>query len=635
MQRPERKSVLDRLFRGEGGLKSQAREIGLFHARVWFAVAGMVLLVMLLVARLIYLQVSHHAHYTTLSQENRIKVVPIPPTRGLIYSRDGVLLADNRASFTLEVVPEQATDLARELREIRQFLPLDDEQIERFEAERGQKRRFDSTMLKNNLTEEEVAVFAVNRHRFPGFDIKARLSRYYPLGSQFAHVVGYVGRINLEELGRIDNGDYSGTTHIGKEGVEKAREDALHGTAGYQQVEVNAQGRILRVVRRVAPVPGQDVHLTIDSGLQAVARDALQGRRGAIVAIEPATGAVLAFVSNPSFDPNEFVNGISSRLYAELRDSPDRPLFNRALQGLYPPGSTVKPAMAIAGLHYGVRTPRDSAWCPGWMRLPGHSHRYRCWQKSGHGNVDMTRSIAESCDVYYYQLARDLGIDRMHELLGRFGLGAITGIDLPGELGGLLPSREWKKRTRKLPWYPGETLINGIGQGFMLSTPLQLAQMAAVLANRGAVYAPHVMASLEDPVSKRAEPVIPFLRDTVSVVRPEYWVTAIEGMHEVVQGARGTARATGAGAAYAFAGKTGTAQLFRIAQDRTIKNEDVAVNLRDHALFVAFAPLEAPEIALGIIVENGESGSKTAAPIARRLFDYFLQNEQEARDANG
>ena len=619
---------------GEPQVGSRARDLETFQRRLWLGVAGMGVLGLVLIGRLVYLQLVSHAHYTTLSQENRLKLLPIPPTRGLVYSRDGILLADNRASFALEVVPERVDELDRALVELRQVVEVDEDAMTRFRSELRQKRRFDNVTLKNNLSEEEVAVFAVNRHRFPGFEIKARLTRYYPLGSQFAHLVGYVGRINAQELGRIDAANYSGTTHIGKEGVEKAREDVLHGVAGYQSVEVNAQGRILRVVERRAPVQGKDVHLTIDTGLQAVANAALAGERGAIVAIEPASGAVLAFVSNPSFDPNQFVNGISTRLYAEWRDSPDRPLFNRALQGLYPPGSTVKPPMALAGLHYGLRTPGDASYCPGWMQLPGHKHKYRCWQKSGHGKVDLARSLAESCDVYYYDLARDLGIDRMHDVLGQFGLGSTTGVDLPGELAGLLPSRAWKQRARKQPWYPGETLINGIGQGFMLTTPLQLAHMAAILANRGQVMAPHVVANLADPVNRQVDVVPPFQRGTITLRESGLWDHAIEGMRQVVKGEHGTARATGVGARYEYVGKTGTAQLFKIAQDRTVRNEDVIKRLRDHALFVAFAPIENPEIALGIIVENGESGSKTAAPIARRLLDYYF-GEPGALDANG
>lgn len=613
-------------------LKEQAREMRIFQARMWISVAGMLVLAAALVGRLVYLQLIHHDHYTTLSQENRLKIVPIPPTRGLIYSADGVLLADNRPSYALEVVPEHVADLDAAVGELGRIVPLDEETLERFRLERGRKRRFDAVTVKANLTPEEVAVFSVNRHRFPGFDIAARLTRYYPLGSQMAHVVGYVGRINEQELKAIDTANYSGTTHIGKEGVEKAREDTLHGTVGYQHVEVNAQGRILRVVERVAPVAGQDVYLTVDASLQQAAIAALAGNRGAIVAIEPASGGVLAFVSSPSFDPNDFVNGISSEKYRALRDSPDRPLFNRALQGVYPPGSTIKPMMAAGGLEFGVRTPADSTWCPGFYRLPGQTHRYRCWQKAGHGHVDLMRSLSESCDVYYYDLARDLGIDRMHEALGQFGLGRPTGIDLPGEFGGLLPSREWKERVRKLPWYPGETLINGIGQGFMLTTPLQLAFGTSVIANRGAVKAPHVLRQIEDPVTGQALEAPAYDRPPVEL-RPEHWAQVVAGMREVLFGARGTARRAAEGAHYEFAGKTGTAQLFRIAQTATYKSEEVAKHLRDHALFIAFAPIEEPKIAVAIIVENGESGSRTAAPIARTLFDHYLATR--VSDARG
>ncbi len=616
-------------------LKEKHREARIFQRRVIVAIVGMLALTGVLIARLVYLQLMSHDHYTTLSQENRLRVLPIAPTRGLIYSRDGVLLADNRTSFTLEVVPEAAGELEPAVGRLRQFIALDDEQLERFRTELRQRRRFDSIPLRNNLTEQEVAYFSVNRQHFPGFNIAGRLTRYYPLGSQMAAVVGYVGRINEQELQRIDGADYSGTTHIGKEGIERSYEDVLHGTVGYQQVEVNAQGRVLRVVQRSAPVPGRDLHLSIDSRLQAAAIDSLRGNKGAVVALDPATGAVLAFVSNPSFDPNEFVNGISSRLYGALRDSPDRPLFNRALQGLYPPGSTVKPMMAAGGIEAGVRQAGDSTWCPGFYRLPNASHKYRCWQKQGHGSVDLVRSIAESCDVYYYDLARDLGIDRMHALLTDFGFGGPTGIDLPGELSGLVPSRQWKKRVRKLPWYPGETLVNGIGQGFMLTTPLQLAFSASIVANRGRVQLPRVVDTIRDAASGAVEPVPRATRKPVAITKPEAWTAIVNGMHEVVQGTRGTARASAAGAPYQYAGKTGTAQLFKIAQNTTIKNEDVVKHLRDHALFIAFAPLEQPRIALGIIVENGESGSKAAAPIARALFDAYFRIAAEDGNAPG
>jgi penicillin-binding protein 2 len=619
-------------------LREPSRDAQAFAKRIAIASIGMVALVAVLLSRLVYLQLVKHDHFTTLAQENRLKVLPIPPTRGLIYSGDGVLLADNRASFSLEVVPEKAGDLNAAVTQLQQLLPLGPELLARLKTEVRARRRFDSIALKDNLTEQEVAIFSVNRHRFPGFSIAGRLTRYYPLGAQMVSAVGYVGRISEEELkrtdNRIDTSNYSATTHIGKEGVERSYEAQLHGEVGYQQVEVNAQGRILRVVESQPPIPGRNLYLSIDSRLQREAIKTLNGQKGAIVAIEPATGSVLAFVSNPAFDPNDFVNGISAAVYNTLRESPDRPLFNRALLGLYPPGSTVKPVMAAGALEYGLRDRGDQTWCPGWLQLPGFTHKYRCWQKAGHGGVDLLRSIAESCDVYYYSMARDMGIDRMHALLTGFGLGRVTGIDLPGELAGLVPSREWKRRVRKLPWFPGETLISGIGQGFMLTTPLQLAQMAAILANRGRVVVPHMVREFENPQDGHREALTPVERPTVPIVKPDTWAAVIEGMHEVVQGERGTARATALGATYQYAGKTGTAQLFTIAQDKRIKAKDVTKHLRDHALFVSFAPLDRPELALGIIVENGESGSHTAAPIARTLFDFYFAIRRP-NDASG
>ena len=606
-------------------MKEQSREMQVFNRRLIVAIVGMVAMILVLLGRLTYLQLLSHDHYTTLSLENRLRVLPIAPTRGLIYSHDGVLLADNRTSFTLEVLPEKGGDLEQAVGRLRQFIALDDDALARFRSELRQRRRFDTITLKNNLTEQEVAVFSVNRQQFPGFNIAGRLARYYPLGSQMAAVVGYVGRINEEELKRIDPANYAGSTHIGKEGIEKSYEEVLHGTAGFQQVEVNAEGRVLRVVERSPPVPGRDLHLSIDTRIQAVAIDSLEGHKGAIVAIDPETGAVIAFVSNPGFDPNEFVNGIGTKLYQSLRDSPDRPLFNRALQGLYPPGSTIKPLMAAGGIEAGVRQIGDRTFCPGFFRLPNVSHKYRCWQKAGHGSVDLVRSLAESCDVYYYDLAKDLGIDRMHTVLTDFGLGVRTGVDLPGELAGLVPSREWKRRTRKQAWYPGETLINGIGQGFMLATPLQLAHTASIIANRGRKMTPRVVSTIEDPASGEIEHAEPPQRPNVAITRPEAWTAIVTGMHEVVQGARGTARASAVGATYPYAGKTGTAQLFGIKQNVTLKNENIVKHLRDHALFIAFAPLEQPRLAVGIIVENGESGSKAAAPIARALFDAYFQ----------
>jgi penicillin-binding protein 2 len=605
-------------------LKDPNRELRIFQARIWAAVTIMVVLVCVIIARLAYLQIIEHRHFSTLSRENRLKVVPIPPTRGLIYSRDGQILAENRPSFSLEMVPERVDDVGSSLAAVADLLQLDEEQRKRIGEELRRARGFDSVVIKTGMSEQEVAVFSVNRHRFPGFSIAARLTRFYPLAEQMAHIIGYVGRISEDELKELDTTAYRGTTHMGKVGVEKAREGVLHGKVGYQQVEVNAQGRVLRVVTRTPPVPGHDIYLTVDADLQRLAIDALAENNGAIIALAPATGEILAFVSKPTFDPNQFVNGISKVRYNALLRSSDRPLFNRALQAQYPPGSTIKPLVALAGLETGVRHPDDEIWCPGWYSLQGDKHRYRDWLKRGHGRVNLTRSIAESCDVYYYTLAHDLGIGRLHETLSKFGLGRPTGIDLPGETGGLLPSAQWKRRARNLPWYPGETLITGIGQGFMLTSPLQLAYATSILANRGGRMVPHVVGQIEDPVAHKASEIGIYERPRLVLNDPSHWDSVIQAMAEVVHGLRGTARRSAIGAKYRFAGKTGTAQLFGIAQDETADNDKTPKHLRDHALFIAFAPLEDPEIAVAVVVENGGSGSRAAAPVARKVIDYYL-----------
>ncbi len=616
-------------------LKDPNRESRIFQARVWAAVIIMVTLAFVIIARLAYLQIIEHRHFTTLSHENRLKVVPVAPTRGLIYSRDGQILAENRPSFSLEMVPERVGDVPAALASIAKLLVLDEKEKQRVEEELKRSRGFDAVAVKTGLDESQVALFSVNRHRFPGFSIAARLTRFYPHEDRMAHVVGYVGRVSEQELKELDNEAYRGTTHTGKVGVEKARESVLHGKVGYQQVEVNAQGRVLRVVDRKSPVPGRDIYLTLDAKLQRLAVDALADSKGAVVAIDPTTGEVLAFVSKPSFDPNQFVNGISKDRYAALRESRDRPLFNRALQAQYPPGSTIKPLVALAGLETGVRHPDDATWCPGWYTLDGDDHRYRDWLKDGHGHVDLSRSIAESCDVYYYTLARDLGIARLHNGLSKFGLGRATGIDLPGETGGLLPSADWKRRARSLPWYPGETLITGIGQGFMLASPLQLAYATSILANRGARRVPHVVGQIEDPVARVASEIGIHERPPLQMSDDSYWAKVIQGMVDVVHGGRGTARRSGRGAPFRYAGKTGTAQLFAIAQEEEIENEETPEHLRDHALFIAFAPAQNPEIAVAVVVENGGSGSRTAAPIARRLLDYYLSGEHFSASDSG
>lgn len=599
-------------------LQDRGEETRIFRDRILASMILMGLMMLVVISRLVEIQILNHDHYTTLSEENRVKIVPLAPARGLIFSRDGQLLADNRPSFSLEVIPERVNNLPHALEEIAAIIALSENDRAHFLQTVKKKRRFDAVPLRFNLSEEEVARFSVNRHRFPGFDIVAHHTRFYPLGEQMAHIVGYVGRISEVDLKAIDTANYSATNHIGKTGVEKSYENVLHGRVGYQQAEVNAQGRILRVLERTSPTVGKNLHLTLDASLQAKALEALGDRRGAIVALDTQTGGVLALSSTPSYDPNLFVNGIAPARYRELQNAPDRPLFNRALAGKYPPGSAVKPFLGLAALEQGFKT---GAWCRGSYSLPGQAHRYRCWNKRGHGRVNLKRAIAESCDVYFYHLAYLLGIDRMHQHLSRFGFGQLTGIDLPGEAAGLLPSREWKRKVRQADWYGGETVITGIGQGYFLVTPLQLAYAAATVANRGNAVQPTVIHRIDDPALAGDDPPVPKPGPRV-LTRPEYWDAIIGAMVEVVHG-RGTASRAGQGAAYRFAGKTGTAQVFGIKQgEKAVKK--VPEHLKDHAWFIAFAPADHPRIAVAVLVENGGHGSQAAAPIARRLFDHFL-----------
>jgi len=605
-------------------IRNSSDEEQLIRRRViWIAVV-VILLVILLLSRIFYIQIVENEHYTTLSQHNRVKVLPIPPIRGLIYSRDGVLLADNYPSFSLELIPERTVDVDETIFKLGNLVTISDEDIRRFRKQLGKKRRFDSIPLKVNLNQKEVSVLSVNRHRFPGVDIVARLNRYYPHGEETVHVIGYVGRIDEQDLSRLDESEYSGTTHIGKLGIEKSYEDVLHGKVGYQQVEVNAQGRVIRVLDKVPPVAGKNVNLTLDFSLQQAAVDALEGRKGAIVAIQPDDGAVLAMVSSPGYDPNLFVNGIDSASYQSLLKSPDIPLLNRATLGKYPPGSTIKPFLGLAALEMDVRHMHDKTWCPGWYSLKGSSHRYRDWKKQGHGHADLNYAIMQSCDVYFYSLAHDMGIDRIHEALAEFGFGATTGIDIGAESGGLNPSRDWKRGATGQPWYPGETLISGIGQGYILTTPLQLASATAVLANHGKRIIPHLASEYHDPITGASTRVNTGDNGYTKFRNSKYWNEIVTAMVDVVHGERGTARRSGHGAAYRFAGKTGTAQVIGIAQDEEYEEEEISEEFKDHAWFIAFAPVENPQIALAILVENGGGGSRTAAPIARALFDHYL-----------
>jgi penicillin-binding protein 2 len=606
-------------------LQNPVHEQDLFRRRAFIAATVVATLVAVLIGRLTQLQILSHEHFNSLSENNRVRIQPIAPTRGLIYDRDGVLLADNLPSYRLEIIPEEVDDLDRTLAEVGELIPVEDIQLERFERLRRHAPPYQGTPLRLNLDDAEMARVAVNLHQLPGVYLTAALTRHYPLGSRAVHVLGYVGRISEEELKSIDVAQYRGTTHIGKTGIEWAYEELLHGEVGYQQVETNAQGRTLRVLSQTAPKPGHDLHLTVDIELQKVAEDALGESNGAIVALDPRSGEVLALASQPRYDPNLFVTGIDHETYRRLNTSPDRPLFNRALHGAYPPGSTLKPLVGLAGLHHGVVNAGSSVFCPGFYRLPNTTRKFRDWKRWGHGHTDLDKSIVESCDVFYYDLAKNLGIERMHDFLARFGLGSRTGVDIGRERTGVLPNAQWKRANYNQPWYTGETLIAGIGQGFMLTTPLQLAQSTALLGSRGVGFRPRALGSYkgigrEDRIAVQATPVAPIDLET-----PRHWEEIILAMTRVVHSAKGTARRISTDFPYRIAGKTGTAQVFSLGQDEEYDAEKLEKKLRDHAVFVAFTPAEAPRIALSVIVENGGGGGSVAAPVARTVLDAWVR----------
>ncbi|MCQ4294127.1 penicillin-binding protein 2 [Pseudomonas stutzeri] len=605
-------------------LKDHEKDAVLVRRRVAVGLALVLLLIGVLVARMYYLQVVQFEHHSTLSENNRVHVQPIPPNRGLIFDRQGRVIADNRPSFSLTVTRERAGDWKTVLDAVVEVLDLSEEERGLFEKRVLQGRRpFEPVPIMYELSEEQIARIAVNQFRLPGVEVAAQLVRHYPQGAHFAHSVGYVGRINEQEVKQLDPVNYSGTHHIGKTGIEKFYEDELHGQVGYEEVETNARGRVLRVLKRTDPIPGKDITLSLDLDLQEAAEEALGGRRGAIVALLPATGEVVAMVSQPSFNPNLFVTGISFKDYGELRDSIDRPLYNRVLRGLYPPGSTIKPMMAVAGLDAGVVTPTTRVFDPGFFQLPNVQHKYRNWNRSGDGWVDLDLAIARSNDTYFYDMAHKLGVDRMHDYMTRFGLGQRVSLDMHEETAGLMPSRDWKRARYRQPWYPGETVILGIGQGYMQATPLQLAQATALMATRGKWIRPHLARSVGGQAPVDSDPVPDIqLRD------PRFWDYAAHGMEQVLHGARGTARKVGDSSVYRIAGKSGTAQVVAIRQGEKYDSAKLAERHRDHALFVAFAPVHDPKIAVAVMVENGESGSGVAAPVAKLVMDAWLLDEE-------
>ncbi|MGZ8151765.1 MAG: penicillin-binding protein 2 [Methylovulum sp.] len=605
-------------------VKNNTVESRLFLNRIVAAFTVIILLTSGLVVRLIYLQVVGHEHYASLAKDNSIKIVPLVPTRGMIYDRNGKILAENTPSYSLELIPEQIKDMDDTLQRLQKLLDISDEKIELYQKQRKRQKRFTSTPLLIGMNQEELAKFAVVRPYFPGVDIRTRLVRHYPYSDLTAHVVGYVGRINEAELKELPMAEYRGSSHIGKLGIESSYETQLHGKTGYAEIETNVQARPLNTLNETNPDSGADLYLTLDIDLQKIAYDALGSYNGAAVAIDIKTGGVLVFGSRPGFDPNPFVVGIDNNTYQMLQSSENQPLYNRALRGLYPPGSTIKPFIALAGLEYNAINAQQKLFCPGYYQLPGVSHKYRDWKKGGHGSVDLNQAITESCDVYFYRLAATLGIDQMHEFLQKFGFGERSGIDLVGEKSGLLPSREWKRDQKSQAWYPGETLITGIGQGYHQVTPLQLARATATLANRGNVVTPFLVDRI---VSAKETSPGPETHKGNIALNSQNINHVISGMINVVHSARGTAKSLNRNIPYQIAGKTGTAQVMGIKQNAKYNENEIEFKYRDHALFISFAPVDDPKIAVAVIVENGGHGGSVAAPIAGEIIRQYLKGQ--------
>lgn len=606
-------------------LKDDFLENRLIRWRIILSAVFILVLMLLLLGRLYVLQINDYEHFSTLSDSNRVRIKALPPTRGLIFDRNGVVMANNLPSYRLEIVHEQVEDLEATLQRLRSYIEINDQDMKRFKRASDHRRPFESIPLKLNLNDDELARLAVNLHQFDGVEINARLTRHYPQGEHAVHALGYVSQLDEEDLNEIDSANYSGTSHIGKLGLEKYYEKELHGRVGVQQVEVNARGRTLRVLSETPPVQGNNLYLTIDSRLQKAAEQAFGDYTGSIVAIDPNNGEILALVSMPTFDPNLFVNGISYKNYNSLRDSPDRPLFNRALSGQYPPGSTTKPFYGLAGLETNTISARKKIFCGGFYLLPNEERRYRDWKKEGHGLVNMKSAITQSCDVYFYDLAYRLGIDKMSKFMYQFGFGEKTGVDSTGERPGLMPSREWKNQAQGVIWFPGETLITGIGQGAMLVTPLQIANATAAFSMKGTRYKPHLVQAIDSSQTDFAQEAKPQVVGQYVLERERNWQHIHRSMINVVHGLRGTAQRIQAGIDYKIAGKTGTSQVFGVAQDEEYDEETVSQKLRDHALFISYAPADKPEIAIAVIVENGGHGGSVAAPIARKVMDAFFE----------
>ncbi|MCD9472684.1 penicillin-binding protein 2 [Photobacterium phosphoreum] len=622
-------------------IRDHRAESALFYRRALVSFIGIAILVGLLLFNLFHIQVEQHQDYQTRSNDNRIKIVPVPPNRGLIYDRNGVILAENRPIYSLEITLEKVSELDQTFADLKQIMGITDEDIANFQKERRRTRRFKSVPILEHLNEKQVALFSVNQHRLPGVEVKAHLKRYYPYGDALTHVLGYVAKINDRDLKKLDKAgkisNYKATRDMGKLGVERYYEELLHGTSGYQEVEVNSRGRVIRTLKYIPPIPGKDIKINIDIHLQQYVRNLLiersidpetgkeivKHKRGSIVVLDPKDNAILAMVSSPSYDANLFVRGISSKKYNALLNNPDRPLVNRVTLGIYPPASTVKPFIAVAALTEGVITPNTTRNDPGWWQIPNStSRKFRDWLRWGHGRVNIYKAIEESVDTYFYQVAYDLGIDRLSTWMNKFGYGEYTGVDIHEESKANMPTREWKQTRHKRPWYQGDTIPVGIGQGYWTATPLQMAKATSVLVNSGVVHRPHLLKNIiDDNIEAPAE-----FKDfpQITGVDQKTWEIAREGMHRVLYGNRGTARKAFYNTPYQAGGKSGSAQVFGLAENQKYNADELEEHLRDHALFTAFAPFDKPQVVVSMVLENAGGGSSNGGPIARKIFDHML-----------
>lgn len=611
-------------------VKNDRQEILIHRFRLSLLIIFILLLSVVLISRLAYLQISQFKRYETLSLKNQMSIIPIAPPRGIILDKNGVVLAENIPVYVLEIIPERIGNMKDTLVKLRKLLPsITDEDIENFKRARTQNRSFVPIPIKLKLTQEEVATFAIHQYQFTGVSIKARLMRYYPLGEMTAHILGYVGRINIQELQQVDSTNYRATNFIGKSGIEKFYEGLLHGQVGYQQVETDVSGRTVRVLNKQNPVSGEKLYLTIDMRLQKVAYEAMKDKRGAVVVISTRNGDILAMVSSPSYDPNIFVNGIKTSDYQMLSNTRDRPLYNRAVRGLYPPASTVKPFVGLAGLEKGVIDVNYNVYDPGWYRLPGVSHAYKDWKRTGHGMVNLKRAITISCDTYFYQLGHKLGIAALDAMLSKFGFGQMTHVDLPEEAPGILPNAHWKRRAKGVSWYPGDTLITSIGQGFMLASPLQLANATATMSQKGKRYRPHLLLKSVESDRGVSHPYEILEEYPVQLKDENNWNIIADAMHAVITSNEGTGYRFGHNPPYSVAAKTGTAQVFGGQQYEKKRNQVIPEFLRDHSLIVAFTPFEDPEIAIAVMVEN----DVLASNVARKVLDAWFELQKSEKSS--